>query len=446
MISVNNLKDILRDFKSRIIDKKMFDLFKAEIDDSIKNLSFKNLSDVSKNLKTNTFVAINKDGEIEFKDDISDKETIKQIIDKDSTKFSNINSLKFSNLKGVVDQDNNELSLSLDKIFSTDLSDMPSVYEDNKVLVSNKNKMKYELLDMRELFNSKENYSTTITEDEWGLNDELDGKYTKVINHDRNSMVLIVAVYDANNMNITNNFNYQLLDNDNLMLITSSPINCRIIINCSGIAIGGGSSSGGTGSAIISADMFIDDNRIRDDKAYSSKGITNILQNEYVKKNDVYTKSQCDNTFALKSTEHTHANYNTLLKLSEDTQGNILFNDKILLTELKASIYQKQLTEETHNDLDLIIDVNSIFSGNNYQAIISSEFTIRNNIINNEDTNNIEENQLHLVITDLDLTILDVYIKPSETQQYVLGISPNIKIYVKLPNGTISANYYMTNY
>ena len=444
MITLNNLKDILRYFKSRIVDKKTFELFKTEINDSIKNISFKNLSDVSKNLKTNTFVAINKDGEIEFKDDISDKETIKQIIDKDSTEFSNINSLKFSNLKGVLNQDNNELSLSLDKIFSTDLSDMPSVYEDNKVLVSNKNKMRYELIDIRELFNSKENYSTTIIEDEWGLNDELNGKYTKVIKHDRNSLDLIVAVYDANNMNITNNFNYQLLDNNNLMLIASSPINCRVIVNCSGISIGSGGS--GSGSAIISSDMFIDDNRIRDDRTYSSKEITNILQNDYVKKNIVYTRSQCDNTFALKSTEHTHANYNTLIKLSEDSQGHILFNDKILLTELKASIYQKQLTEETHNNLDLIIDVNNIFTKNNYQAIISSEFTIRNNIINNEDTNNMDENQLHLVITDLDLTILDVYIKPSETQQYVLGISPNIKVYAKLPNGTISANYYMTNY
>ena len=444
MITLNNLKDILRYFKSRIVDKKTFELFKTEINDSIKNISFKNLSDVSKNLKTNTFVAINKDGEIEFKDDISDKETIKQIIDKDSTEFSNINSLKFSNLKGLLNQDNNELSLSLDKLFSTDLSDMPSVYEDNKVLVSNKNKMKYELIDIRELFNSKENYSTTITEDEWGLNDELNGKYTKVINHDRNSIDLIVAVYDANNMNITNNFNYQLLDNNSLMLIASSPINCRVIVNCSGISVGSGGS--GSGSAIISSDMFIDDNRIREDKTYSSKEITNILQNDYVKKNIVYTRSQCDNTFALKSTEHTHANYNTLIKLSEDSQGHILFNDKILLTELKASIYQKQLTEETHNNLDLIIDVNSIFTKNNYQAIISSEFTIRNNIINNEETNNLEENQLHLVITDLDLIILDVYIKPSETQQYVLGISPNIKVYAKLPNGTISANYYMANY
>lgn len=445
MITLNNLKDILRDFKSRIVDKKMFELFKTEINDSIKNISFKNLSDVSKNLKTNTFVAINKDGEIEFKDDISDKETIKQIIDKDSTEFSNINSLKFSNLKGVLNQDNNELSLSLDKIFSTDLSDMPSVYEDNKVLVSNKNKMKYELIDIRELFNSKENYSTTITEDEWGLNDELNGKYTKVIKHDRNSIDLIVAVYDANNMNITNDFNYQLLDNNSLMLIASSPINCRVIVNCSGISVGSGGS--GSGSAIISSDMFIDDNRIRDDRAYSSKEITNILQNEYVKKNNAYTRSQCDNKFALKETEHTHSNFNTLLKLSEDNSGNILFNDKVLLTELKATTYQKHVSEETHDkELYLLIDSNSIFNMNEFKAIISSEFTIKNNIISNESTDNKEENQLHLVITDMDLTILDVFIKPSETQQYILGISPNIKVYVQLKNGTISANYYMTAY
>ena len=58
MITLNNLKDILRDFKSRIVDKKMFELFKTEINDSIKNISFKNLSDVSKNLKTNTFVFV----------------------------------------------------------------------------------------------------------------------------------------------------------------------------------------------------------------------------------------------------------------------------------------------------------------------------------------------------------------------------------------------------
>ena len=88
-ISVNNLKDILRDFKSRVIDKSMFNLFKTEIYDSIKNISFKNLSDVNRNIKANTIVGIDKNGEIIFKEDVSIEGGIKHIVDRNLEKFTN---------------------------------------------------------------------------------------------------------------------------------------------------------------------------------------------------------------------------------------------------------------------------------------------------------------------------------------------------------------------
>ena len=59
-ISVDNLKEILTNFKSRVIDKNTFNLFKKDIDSSIKNISFKNLSDVNRNKMFLLRVVLNK--------------------------------------------------------------------------------------------------------------------------------------------------------------------------------------------------------------------------------------------------------------------------------------------------------------------------------------------------------------------------------------------------
>ena len=302
---------------------------------------------------------------------------------------------------------------------------MPSEYEDNKILVADKDRMKYVLKDITELVDANENFSDAVLSTQWGMNDQFN-KYTKVINHNLNSQNLILSFYDVDCINIPT-IQWQILDNDNVLLINDSAIDCRVVINCSQGTAGDGN---GNGSSLVTSADFIDDTRIRDDKSYSSKQITNILQTDYAQKSNVFTKNQANSRFSLKENEHVHSNIKTLNKISEDVNGQLYFNNKMIMTEITAYTYQQAFTQESHPiALDIILDVNEVFTSNNYKAIINSEFTIKNNIpeTGTEEDDKID-NQLHLVVVDNTLTVLDVFIKPSDTQKYILGISPNLKI------------------
>ncbi|WP_243186848.1 signal peptidase II [Clostridium muellerianum] len=131
---------------------------------------------------------------------------------------------------------------------------------------------------------------------------------------------------------------------------------------------------------------------------------------------------------------------NTLLQVYVKFSGDIKINYQEDNEGL--SIYENHWTKECFKGVNLLTDIKDIFVSNKYHAISNSEFTIKNNIDSVDKETDIKpENQLHLVITDNNITILDVFILPQNTQKYILGISPNLKVFIK---GQFDANLYMT--
>ena len=90
----------------------------------------------------------------------------------------------------------------------------------------------------------------------------------------------------------------------------------------------------------------------------------------------------------------------------------------------------------------MILNIADVMQDKKYITINSSEFTIKNLIIaTGTDADKDDAHTLHLQVIDGSITVLDVTIEPQEVQKYILGISPNIKIFVK---GNFDANYYLT--
>ncbi len=188
---------------------------------------------------------------------------------------------------------------------------------------------------------------------------------------------------------------------------------------------------------------FIDDTSVRTDKTYSSSKISTILD-EYALKSMVYTKTESNGLYASKLNEHTHANISALNKISEDSDGNMYFDGKKLSISMKPYTYQNHWDKQNYTTSTLLVDVNAIFNENKYNAILSTEFTVQNNITSvDEKTDALAEKQLHLVVIDNSITVLDVLIPPASVQKYLLGMSPNVQIMVQ---GQFSSNYYLTAY
>lgn len=256
---------------------------------------------------------------------------------------------------------------------------------------------------------------------------------------------MIVGFQDAFKNSI-NTVSWKLDDNNSKnVIILKAPTSdsIKVVINCSqGVA---GSGTGGTsgGSYTVTAGDFIDDTKLRSDKTYSSYKINNVLGN-YMQKGTAYTKDESNSLFSTKINEHIHSNMSTLNKITEDTSGNMFFGGQKILTNLQPFTYENHWDNKVYATSTLLVDVNTIFNTNSYNAILSSELTVRNNIAKVDETTDAKVvNQVHLVVMDNSIVILDVLIPPSSTQKYILGISPNIKVMV---NGSFSSNYYLTAY
>lgn len=94
-------------------------------------------------------------------------------------------------------------------------------------------------------------------------------------------------------------------------------------------------------------------------------------------------------------------------------------------------LYEQFWQNQTSNNFVKIIDVKQIFTKEKMKSISQAEFTIFNFH---------EQIDLNLYITDKEITILETKLKAKETQKYILGISPNIKVFVK---GSFNANLYI---
>lgn len=405
------------------------------LDNKISSMKLKDLSDVSKNVTKNSFLMTNDDGsEILFKQSLTDLMTFPFLYDMSESEFKDHTKMEFSDMIGTSDGEG-KVTFKLKNIFSTDIKDMPDDFIENAVLVSNSSKKTYELKNIADLTNSHENKTFDILSTDFS---EYGDIYKVVLQHGLNSSNIIYSCYDG--FNEFKDTLINIIDDDTIVLFSKEKKDLRVVINCSQGVVNGTSNS----VTIYPVD-FLDDTKVRTDKTYSSDYIENILLANYLKKNDGYNKNQADARFSLKINEHYHTNKNCIDKFDESLDGKLIYNGKELLSDINITTHQENFTEEESlTGLKQIMSVSNIMDKNKYSAVMSSEFIVRNNIPKvDEETDNLSENQLRLVIMDDLITVLDVNIKPYETQKYSLGISPNSKIFIQ---GKYTANFYMTAY
>ena len=193
----------------------------------------------------------------------------------------------------------------------------------------------------------------------------------------------------------------------------------------------------------MSPSDFIDDNRIRSDRTYSSVKLESEFD-KYTLKSNTYSKVESDAKYALKNNDHIHANMNVLKNFSESSDGKLLFGKKEILTDITPFVTQKGWTDVVNTDLSMIINMRSIYQEKNMKVIMNSEFLIRNTMpYISEDEPDYLDYVLRLVITEHNIVVLDTQIAPSTTQKYILGVSPDTKILVK---GKFTANLCINSF
>lgn len=406
----------------------------SSLTSKLKALKFIDLEDVAKPYVANAFVKVNSAGtKLEYSTSISSLIKIQKITDMNNVEFLSVPSLKFADLSGKMLIDGT-LELKAPDMFLTGLKDTPDTYTDATVLVANASLMKYEAKKISDITNSKANVSKNINQGEW-TEDTVNNRLVKLVEHGLESKDLIVSFYDINEESV--DLKYKTINENEIMVYHNTDEFIKVVINCSqGVVTYG--SGGGTSTGTITSTDFIDDARIRLDKTYSSQKISNVLS-DYAKIGNVYTQAQCDARYSLKGTEHNHTNINALNSLSLSLDGKLLFNGQSLLTTITPFFYEQHWTSEEHVNLDVILNVATIMSSNGYSSIDSNEFVIKNMKLSVDEATDMN-NMLHLVISDGAIIVIDVLIKPEETQKYILGISQNTKIMVE---GLFSANYYL---
>lgn len=370
-------------------------------------LRFINLVDTPSTLTPNAFLKVNVDGTA-IVNTQNPLFPIKKIIDSSNMTFNSVDTLKLSNMKMTNQTSDGIFTFKLDAN-TFDLTDMPKAHEHGKVLVSDLNNNKYVLAGKEELTMSVENFSCKILEADWI---ESNGKFEKDIFHDMSSLNLIVSFTDVS-LTEDKTITYRILDNKNIKVISNTRKDINCVINC---ALGAGN---GYWQYLMdwSKIDFVDDTKIRSDRAYSSNKLADMLK-LYALKNDYYTKAVSDTRYAIKSLEHEHLNKSTLDKFSVDVNGSVQFNNKRLLTEMNA------LTVSLENVFDSLVqtelyDMKTISTQNNLQAIIASEILVQN----------VGESEVILQIKDGNFILVTITLQPNEVQKYHLGISNKIKVF-----------------
>lgn len=373
------------------------------------NLKFTNLKDTPNSLTPNAFLKVNKDGTnvINVSDPLF---PIKSIIDSSGVKFDNIDTPKFSNMRMENQTEDGVFTFKLDAT-TFDLNDMPKKHEHGKVLVSDVNNNKYVLANKEELTMSIENFSSTILEEEWI---ESGNKFEATVFHNMASENLLVSF--TNDLKIEDKtITYQVLDNKNIKVFSPERKNIKCVINC---ALGAGN---GYWQYLMdwSKIDFVDDSRIRDDRAYSSYKLTNMLKS-YALKNDYYTKTISDSKYAVKTLEHDHLNKLVLDDFNTDENGDVTFKNKRLLTEMNPlTISLEDLFDNA--ELTEVYDMKTIYTQNNLQAVIASEILVQNT----------GQDEATFQIKDGRFTLVTITLQPNEVQKYHLGISNKVKVFTK---------------
>lgn len=373
------------------------------------NLKFTNLKDTPNSLTPNAFLKVNKDGTniINVSDPLF---PIKSIIDSSGVKFDNIDTPKFANMRMENQTEDGVFTFKLDAT-TFDLNDMPKKHEHGKVLVSDVNNNKYVLANKEELTMSIENFSSIILEEEWI---ESGNKFEATVFHNMASENLLVSF--TNDLKIEDKtITYQVLDNKNIKVFSPERKNIKCVINC---ALGAGN---GYWQYLMdwSKIDFVDDSRIRDDRAYSSYKLANMLKS-YALKNDYYTKTISDSKYAVKTLEHDHLNKLVLDDFNTDENGDVTFKNKRLLTEMNPlTISLEDLFDNA--ELTEVYDMKTIYTQNNLQAVIASEILVQNT----------GQDEATFQIKDGRFTLVTITLQPNEVQKYHLGISNKVKVFTK---------------
>ena len=379
------------------------------VDTRIDKLKFTNLDDTVSRLTPNAFLKVNSDGEY-IGMAVEPRFPIDAIKDSTGTIYRNISIPEFKHME-VTNQSGNQYRFEL-KASSADLFDMPKVHEHGKVLVSDVNNQKYVLANKEELTMSIENFHKTIVEDEWIKSEN---GYETIITHDMSSEALIVSFVNTNKR-MLNNITYEILDKSRIKIIAPTNEEVLCTINCS---LGAGN---GYWQYLMdwSKIDFVDDSRIRSDRAYSSKKLTDMLKS-YAKTSDYYTKAVSNSRYAIKEYEHYHDNEEVLNNIGINIDGDITFKNKRLLTEVNPTTISVETIEEFKESTE-IYDFKTLCSDNNIQAIVASELLIQN-------TSDLKE--CSFMIRDGGIDILSVQLKPKEVQKYHLGISNRTKVFAR---------------
>lgn len=407
---------------------------KNTLNNKIKNSKFEDLLNTPTILSPDTFLVVDSTGTKVIMKDTFDQ-YIQSIKDKNNVDFTKVKKLEFSNLQGNLKLD--ETLLLTARMYSTDILDMPTTFDTNKILVSDANSLSYKLKSIDELALLQENYNVNITSDntDW-VNPSItsSGKYEFILKHGLDSQNIIAMFYDINNILI--DVKYKILNNMEILIMLDNPIDIRVVVNCSQ---GTSSEQLTNAKPQITASDFVDDIHTRIDKTYSSKKIEDMVF-LLANKENIYNKTQANNIFASKTLEHSHANLYALNNLQEDTDGNLTYKGSKLMTQVEPFYHEDHWVNEDYIALKQLIDMRTIYNTLNFTTIVNSEFTIKNLKPSTTPIED-EDKALRLVVMDDTITILDVKILPQEVQKYLLGISPNTKVFVE---GCFSANYYVS--
>lgn len=405
-----------------------------DLDLKINNLKIGDLSDVGA-LNPGEMLVVDKvSGEVVSK--AIEDGGISSITDDKGTEIKAVKAVKFnkSKISQVQNSNNNEIEITPDDIFSVDLVDMPAETDfiENGFLVADLNSLSYKQRSLDEFTKKLENKSFEINSNDWIENN---GEYEYQIAHGLGSENIIAAAY---NQNASFDIKTEIINENNVKITSKIKEDLRIVINTTQGTIS--TTARSSNITQITQDMFIDDLRSRTDKTYSSDKINSLLT-EYAKKSDVYTKIQADYLFAEKSSEHTHKNINVLNAFTL-VNNELYHNGKKLITAFNPTTHTVSAQNVTAASLSLLVDTSAEMVNSGIKMISAAQILVKNET---NTTNNpyLEEDYVRLIISEGNITIIDVMIEPGTSQQYTLGVSPNVKVSIK---GNYSCSYVLAGF
>lgn len=390
-----------------------------ELKTKIEIVKLKDLNDAPDTYVADGFVKVNKAGTaIEY---IAEPRfPIKAVTDVKEQTYEDVYDLKIDKFEKA-SFDNGKLVLA-PKLRTTDLLDMPAIEKHGAILISNQTLMQYDLIDAEELTLSQENFTKLIAETDWVLNEETQ-KYEYTLMHKLDSEALVISFTNKLKEKV-DYVTYQIIDSSNVKLTSEFNNDIKVVINCSlGVL-------NGYWNHIfdISKITLIDDKSPRKDRSYSSIKLEDMFSKVALKET-VYTKQEANNLFSTKTFEHSHTNLAVIEKFTQDTVGNVLYNGKKLLTDIKGRTID---ISNTFNGVNQeIVNTGTIITENEISTVLGSEITIQNT----------GATEMTLIIMDGDITLINEKVPEKGVQKYVLGISPKMKVII---SGSGKYNFYMS--